>query len=148
MFEARVSWSPVREGRFSVRWSMGPVTGVLQTNVSWAHLPLPPLSSASVQVTDLITGDVSESLVVHSPDIIEEEEEEEEVTGEYDSAVVILIATVVSMVSLVVILIIAIHLQRLKGSLVTSHHERDLVSFETFIRENRIAINDSRVLCS
>ena len=146
IFEVRVEWTAPLTGTCAVSWAVGPVTGVLHTNLTWAQLPVPPLSTALIEVTVLATGDKSDTLTVHTPDIREEEEEEEEeveVEEKFHGVAVTLAVAGATGASLFTILIIITYLHRQKPA-TTSHQERDrsLISFETFVKENRISIVD------
>ena len=154
IFQVTLDWSsttsssstePVRGTRFAVKWSIGSVLGVLETHQTSASLSLPPQSRAVVQVSEVETGRTSHSLTVRTPPLTED-------PGTARSLLTLGLAGA-TILALLLILGITIYLYRRTGSpplspalslsaSFTSQQEKSLISFDTFVRENRISVSD------
>ena len=153
IFRVRVDWSqphPVSGARYAVSWSIGSVLGVLETDQTSASLSLPPHSTAVIQVSLIESGQSSDSLTVHTPPLTEEPK-----PPTSSSTLIILGLVGATFVFLLAILGISIYLYRRTPPLIspatslsasfTSQQEKSLISFESFVRQNRISVSDLRL---
>ena len=103
-----------------------------------------------IQVSEIESGQSSDSLTVHTPPLTEEPK-----PPTSSSTLIILGLVGATFVFLLAILGISIYLYRRTPPLIspatslsasfTSQQEKSLISFESFVRQNRISVSDLRL---
>ena len=142
IFHVSVYWLSSEGGQqFAVRWTIdGNIAGVVLTNDTSVTVSAPALAQVTLQVTDIVTGDLSDSLTITTPDIPDNSLQSSDNAG--------LIISLIIMFTLVIILaIVIIIFRRTKpsctssnNSLISTGQDKSIISFDTFVKKNQILV--------